>query len=148
MTPASIADTFAMSLRGTLAVLVCVSALAVPASALGAHSVGTAEQIAWVRKAATRFVTAELTDNGSEACAVLNAPLRATEHGRTCAQRWDAKLAGLAPAARAKLRGQKHEIASAIVIVRGDYASLELPSKLMRGPNRFYWTENCWMLTG
>lgn len=137
-----------MSLRGTLAVLVCVSALAVPASALGAHSVGTAEQIAWVRKAATRFVTAELTDDGSEACAVLNAPLRATEHGRTCEQRWGRKLAKLAPAVRAKLRSQKHEIASATVVVRGDHASLELPSELMSGPNRFYWTENCWMLMG
>ena len=137
-----------MSLRGILAVLVCVSALAVPASALGAHSVGTAEQIAWVRKSATRFVTAELTDDGSEACAVLGAPLRATEHGRTCEQRWGRKLAKLAPAVRAKLRSQKHEIASAIVVVRGDYASLELPSELMSGPNRFYWTENCWMLMG
>ena len=137
-----------MSLRGILAVLVCVSALAVPASALGAHSVGTAEQIAWVRKAATRFVTAELTDDGSEACAVLGSPLRAAEHGRTCEQRWGRKLAKLAPAVRAKLRSQKHEIASAIVVVRGDYASLELPSELMSGPNRFYWTENCWMLMG
>ena len=137
-----------MSLRGILAVLVCVSALAVPASALGAHSVGTAEQIAWVRKSATRFVTAELTDDGSEACAVLGAPLRAAEHGRTCEQRWGRKLAKLAPTVRAKLRSQKHEIASAIVVVRGDYASLELPSELMSGPNRFYWTENCWMLMG
>ena len=109
---------------------------------------GTAEQIAWVRKAATRFVTAELTDDGSEACAVLSAPLRATEHGRTCEQRWGRKLAKLAPAIRAKLRSQKHEIASAIVVVRGDHASLELPSELMSGPNRFYWTENCWMLMG
>jgi hypothetical protein len=137
-----------MSLRGILAVLVCVSALAVPASALGAHSAGTAEQIAWVRKSATRFVTAELTDNGSEACAVLGSPLRAAEHGRTCEQRWDRRLAKLAPTVRAKLRSQKHEIASAIVVVRGDHASLELPSELMSGPNRFYWTENCWMLMG
>ena len=118
-----------MSLRGTLAVLVCVSALAVPASALGAHSVGTAEQIAWVRKAATRFVTAELTDDGAGACAVLSAPLRATEHGRTCEQRWDSEAGDARdrPYARS-LRSQKHEIASAIVVVRGDDASLELPS--------------------
>jgi hypothetical protein len=140
-----------MSLRGTLALLSIIAALTLPASALGAHSVGShsvgsATQIAWVRSAATRFVTAELTDNGSGACAVLNAPLRAAEHGRTCTQRWDAKLAKLAPVTRAKLRSQKHEIASAIVIVHGDHASLELPSELMSGPNRFYWTENCWML--
>ncbi len=32
--------------------------------------------------------------------------------------------------------------------VRGDYATLDLPSRLMSGPNRFYWTENCWMLMG
>jgi len=137
-----------MSLRGAAAVLVSICALALPASVLGAHSVGTGEQIAWVRKAATRFVTAELTDNGAEACAVLNTPLRANEHGRTCEQRWDAKLAKLGPAVRATLRDQKREIPSAIVIVRGNYASLELPTKLMNGSNRFYWTENCWMLMG
>ncbi len=41
------------------------------------------------------FVTAELAGNGASACAILNAPLRATRHDRTCAQRWDAKLAAL-----------------------------------------------------
>ena len=137
-----------MRLRVVMAALACGATLIAPAGALAAHSVGSAEQIAWVRKAATRFVTAELTDDGSEACAVLNAPLRATEHGRTCEQRWDRKLAKLAPPVRAKLRSQKHEIASAIVVVRGEHASLELPSELMSGPNRFYWTENCWMLMG
>jgi hypothetical protein len=30
--------------------------------------------------------------------------------------------------------------------VHGDLASIELPAPLMGGPNRFVWTENCWML--
>jgi hypothetical protein len=131
-----------------MAALACGATLIAPAGALAAHSVGSAEQIAWVRRAATRFVTAELADNGSEACAVLNAPLRATERGRTCEQRWDARLAKLPPAARRQLRVQKREIASAIVVVHGNYATLGLRSRLMSGPNRFYWTENCWMLMG
>jgi hypothetical protein len=135
-----------MKARQVIAALVCGMALAAPASALAAHSVGSAEQVAWVRSAALRFVTAELADNGAEACAVLNAPLRATEHGRSCEERWHAKLARMAPATRARLRAQKHEIASAIVVVHGDYATLHLRSDLMGGPNRFYWTENCWML--
>jgi len=139
-----------MSLRRTLTVLACASALILPASASGAYSVGSREQIAWVRRAATRFVTAELTRNGSEACAVLNAPLRATQHGRTCEQRWRTKLAKLLrePGQRAHLRAQQRQIASAAVIIRGNVASLRLSTPLMSGPNRFLWTENCWMLEG
>jgi len=137
-----------MRLRGSITALVCGAALLAPTSALASHSVGTAAQIAWVRSAATRFVTAELAHNGAEACAVLNAPLRGSVHGRSCEQRWDAKLAKLARPARVKLRAQKREISSAAVIVRGDYATIELPTRLMSGPNRFYWTENCWMLMG
>jgi hypothetical protein len=137
-----------MGMRSVAATLACGATLVAPAGALAAHSVGTAEQIAWVRRAATRFVTAELADNGSEACAVLNAPLRATERGRTCEQRWDARLAKLTPSTRRQLHAQKREIASAMVVVHGNYAALDLRSRLMSGPNRFYWTENCWMLMG
>jgi hypothetical protein len=139
-----------MSLRSALVVLVGAVALVLPTSALATHSVGTGEQIAWVRRAATRFVTAELTRNGTEACAVLNAPLRATQHGLTCEQRWDAKLGQLLrkPGERAHLRTQQREIASAVVIVHGEDATLGLPTKLMNGPNSFLWTEDCWMLKG
>jgi len=133
-----------------IAVLVCAAALVLPASALGTHSVGTREQIAWVRRAANNFVTAELAGNGANACGILNAPLRATQHGRTCEQRWDAKLASLLrePGAHKRLRAQQRAIPSAVVIVRGDVATLELATPLMGGPNRFLWTENCWMLMG
>jgi len=139
-----------MSVSRTIAVLVCAAALALPAGAQAAHSVGSGEQIAWVRRAARNFVSAELAGNGAGACGVLNAPLRATEHGRTCEQRWNAKLSKLLrePGARAQLRAQKREIGSAIVIVHGNVASLELSTPLMGEANRFVWTENCWMLDG
>jgi hypothetical protein len=144
------ADTLHMTPRRTVAALVCATALVLPASALGTYSVGTREQIAWVRRAANNFVTAELAGNGASACAILNAPLRATQHGRTCEQRWNAKLASLLhqPGARQRLRAQQRAIPSAVVMVRGNYASLGLATPLMNGPNHFLWTENCWMLTG
>jgi hypothetical protein len=112
------------------------------------HSVGTAGQVAWVRSAAERFVGAELTGDASEACAVLNAPLRATMHGRSCEQRWHTRIAALArePGLGARLRAEKRAAASARVVVAGDVATIELPTALLHGPNRFRWTENCWML--
>jgi hypothetical protein len=132
------------------AVLMTPAALVMPASAWGAHSVGTSGQIAWVRSAATRFVTAELAGSGADACGILNAPLRATEHGRTCTQRWNAKLAKLLrePGGRAQLRAQKRAIGTAAVVVHGNVASIDLPTTLMGNANRFVWTENCWMLAG
>ena len=145
------ADTSGMSPRRTLAVLGCVVAAVLPASAFGERSVGTGEQVAWVRRAASNFVTAELAGNGAGVCGILNAPLRATEHGRTCEQRWNAKLATLLrePGGRARLRSEQHAIGSAAVIVHGNVAALELASPLTNGgPNRFVWSENCWMLDG
>jgi hypothetical protein len=139
-----------MGICRRIAVLACASALVLPASAFGAHSVGSRTQIDWVRRAATNFVVAELSGNGAGACAILTAPLRTTQHHRTCAQRWNAKLATLLrrPGARARLQAEKHAIASATVIVHSYDASIELPTPLIGGPNRFLWTENCWMLTG
>jgi hypothetical protein len=145
-----------MSPRSTVIALACavaplVPAALVPASASAAHSVGTPGQIAWVRSAASRFVTAELAGDGASACGILNAPLRANEHGRTCAQRWNAKLARMLhePSARARLRSQEHAISSAVVVVHGNWATIALRAPLMgNSSNRFYWTENCWMLTG
>lgn len=144
------ADTSGMGISRAIAVLACTTALALPAGAQAAHSVGSYEQVEWVRRAATNFVRAELAGNGAGACAILNAPLRATEHARTCEQRWNAKLSKLLrePGARARLRAQRRAIGSAIVIVHGNAASLELSTSLMGGPNRFVWTENCWMLDG
>jgi hypothetical protein len=142
------------SRRGTAARLLVALASAcafIPlGEAVAARSVGTGEQIAWVRSAASRFLTAELAGDGAGACAVLNRPLRATVHGRTCATRWDARLAVLLrkPGERVALRRQSDEIARAAVIVHGNVARIELSRPLIKGPNKFLWTENCWMLEG
>jgi len=126
----------------------CVPAQA--SNAVGASSHGSAEQIAWVRSAASRFVAAELAHNGEAACAVLSAPLRATIHGRTCAQRWDSKLTTMLrdPSRRRALRAQARAIPSATVVIHGHLARLELSTPLISGRNRFLWTEMCWMLEG
>lgn len=130
--------------------LAVLAALMPASSAAAASSHGTAEQISWVRSAASRFVAAELARNGEGACAILNAPLRNTIHGRTCAQRWDAKLAVMLrdPARRRMLRSQQRAIGSAAVIVHGNVAHLALSTPLIAGPNQFKWTEMCWMLEG
>jgi hypothetical protein len=137
-------------LTRTACLLAATCLLAPVSSALGASSTGTAEQIAWVRSAATRFVAAELAHNGEGACAVLNAPLRVTIRGRTCAQRWDSKLSVMLrnPAKRHLLRAQARAIASSAVVVHGNVAQLQLSKPLISGPNKFLWTEMCWMLEG
>jgi hypothetical protein len=134
-------------------VLVSLGVLLAPAASAAAyseHSIGSPEQIAWVRRAAHRFVAAELAANGAEACAVLNAPLRATLHGRSCEQRWSARLVKMLHTrrVRSQLHSELRAVASARVAVRGNVASIELPSPLLRGSSRFLWTENCWMLEG
>jgi hypothetical protein len=136
-----------MRLRSAIAMLAAMAAV-VPTAAFGASSRGTYEQIAWVRRAASNFVGDELRGDGAGACSILNAPLRATQGRRTCAQRWDARLARLLrePGARGRLRTDARTIPSASVVVRGNSASINLPAPLMGGSNRFVWTENCWML--
>lgn len=145
------ADTANVRLPAAVAALLTVGALLVPvatAAAYSERSVGTPQQIAWVRRAAHRFVSAELAANGSEACAVLNAPLRARTRGRTCEQRWKARLASMLRKGRvrSRLRSELRAVSSARVVVRGNVATIELPAPLLHGPNRFLWTENCWML--
>jgi hypothetical protein len=139
-----------MRLRRAVAIVLGAASLALPAGALatGYSTSGTPEQIAWVRRAATNFVAAELARNGEAACAILDAPLRVTRRHRTCAQRMDARIAATlrVPGARARLRAQLREIQSAPVVVQGRVATISLPSPLLTGPNRFLWTENCWML--
>lgn len=139
-----------MHLRRHIALALALAALLVPASVAAAHSYGTPEQVAWVRRAATNFVSAELAGNGAGACAILNAPMRTTVRHRTCEQRWDAKLAAMLrePGGRARLRAQRHAIARAGVVVHGDQATIALRTPLIAGANRFLWTENCWMLEG
>lgn len=112
------------------------------------RSLGTPEQIAWVRRAAGNFVAAELSGSGSGACSILNAPLRQAEHHRSCEQRWNAKLARLLHerGARSRLRVERRAIAFAPVRVHGDHASIALPKPLLGGSNSFVWSENCWML--
>jgi hypothetical protein len=139
-----------MTLRRIIPALACAATLILPASTLAASSVGTPEQIAWVRRAASNFVSAELSGDGARACAILNAPLRTTQHHHTCAQRWNAKLSKLLrePLGRAHLHTLRQAIPTASVIVHDYTASINLPTPLMHGPNRFLWTENCWMLKG
>lgn len=150
MKDASTADTLGMGVRRTVIALLCAASLIAPVGASGAYSVGTREQISWVRRAASNFVAAELARNGTGACAILNGPLRATQHHRTCAQRWNARLTLLLrePSGRARLRAQQRAIPSAVVVVHGRVASIGLSAPLMSGANRFLWTENCWMLEG
>jgi hypothetical protein len=139
-----------MSLRGAVLALTCAASLAGPAAASASegYSTGTPEQIAWVRRAASNFVTAELAGNGVGACAILNAPLRASAHHLSCAQRWHARLARILRerGGRARLRAERRAIPSAVVTVHGDRASIALPSPLLGTGSRFLWTENCWML--
>jgi hypothetical protein len=142
--------TFRRVIAALACALACAATLIPPAGALAANSVGAPEQIAWVRRAASNFLAAELSGNGAGACAILNAPLRTARHHRTCAQRWNAKLAKLLrnPHSRAQLHTLQRAIPSATVIVHDYTASIDLPTPLMHGPNRFLWTENCWMLEG
>jgi hypothetical protein len=88
--------------------------------------------------------------NGAGACSILNAPLRGVFHDRTCQQRWNARLSVLLRqrGARSRLRAELRAAPSARVVVHGEVASIELPEPLVAGPNRFLWTENCWMLEG
>jgi hypothetical protein len=139
-----------MSARRAVLLLASSASLLAPAGALAAHSVGTPEQIAWVRRAATNFVGDELAGNGAGACGILNAPLRATRNHRTCEQRWDARLKTMlrSRSERRLLHSQLHAIASARVVVHGNVASLGLKTPLFNGPNHFLWTEMCWMLEG
>ena len=139
-----------MSRKLALPLLACLAALSCPTASLAAPAGASAEQIAWVRRAATNFVTAELAGNGAGACGVLEGRLRSTQHGRTCEQRWDARIARQlhVPGARAQLRAQLRAIAHNRVSVHGDVATLALPTPLMDGVSRLVWTEMCWMVTG
>jgi hypothetical protein len=122
---------------------VLLTALAIVPSA-GAHSTGTPEQISWVRRAAANFIAAELSRSGSGACAVLEARLR----GSNCEAHWNGRLAATLDhaAVRAGLRADRRAVATAEVHVRGNTATIALPSPLLAGESRFVWTEMCWML--
>ncbi|HME03267.1 MAG TPA: hypothetical protein VKG38_09590 [Solirubrobacteraceae bacterium] len=130
-----------------LAGLLTVGACA-PARAAGSH--GTTEQIAWVRRAAHNFLTAEIGGDGGSACGVLAAPLRASTRAGSCESRWDARLRGMLhdPHVRASLHADLHVVAGAAVQVHGGSASIALPAPLLNGRSRFEWSENCWMLRG
>jgi hypothetical protein len=137
-----------MSVRSAIAALAGALILLLPAGALASGSVGSYEQVNWVRRAASNFVGDELRGDGAAACSILNAPLRASQGRATCQQRWNARLATLLRrhAARAMLRAQARAIPAARVVVHGDTAWIYLPSPLLSGSSRFLWTENCWML--
>jgi len=141
---------FAVLLRPSrLAALVLTAGLALSSGALAARadSDGTASTL---RSAATRFVMAELAGNGANACAVLYAPLATTVDGRTCAQRWTAKLRVMLDehGMRHALEADLAAISSAPVSVTGGgyHGTITLPTPLLDGTSKFFWTANCWML--
>lgn len=137
--------------RFSLPILLSLAALGPLALAPGAAasgSVGTPEQVSWVRSATTRFLTAELQHNGSAVCSILNAPMRRSYHNRSCEQRWDARLASLLSrkGARDELRADSSAVDSSRVVVHGTQATIALPHPLLDGVSRLLWTENCWMV--
>ncbi len=142
-------------MRWRLAQFGCVGLLALTALGMGAATAGagwssTANEIATLRSAATRFVTAELNGDGATACAVLNPPLAGVVGHRTCAQRWDASLKAQlgVPGERHRLLADEHAIATAhVALSSGDYVgTIALPTPLLGSESRFLWTQNCWML--
>jgi hypothetical protein len=139
-----------MTSRATTTLVIVALVLVIPAAAAGysERSVGSRSQIAWVRSAARRFLTAETAGNGAGACAILIAKLRAPLRGHTCEARWNARLASQRRdhGARSRLRTDLRAVGSARVVVHGNVASIELPAPLLHGATRFLWTENCWML--
>ncbi|MGO9489459.1 MAG: hypothetical protein ACLQBB_10580 [Solirubrobacteraceae bacterium] len=138
-----------MRTRPVVAAVLLLGMLALPAAA-AEQSAGTAEQIAWVRRAAGKFLAAELQGNGPGACAVLNAPLRTVQGHRDCQQRWSSRLAAMRrdPADAAMLRSDRRALASATVEVHGGHASIALPYPLLGPSSRLVWTEMCWMVQG
>lgn len=110
---------------------------------------GSAATSATLRAATVRLITAELNRDGATACGVLNAPLTSTAGGRTCAQRWAARSARLlaVPGGARRLRADLSAAATAPVAINGEHGSIMLPYALLNGHSRFYWTNNCWMLT-
>ena len=140
-----------MTRTRALCLLSCIAVLTVaPASSALAAQGASPEQVAWVRRAAGKFVHAELAGSGASVCAVLYAPLRASSHGRSCEERWNARLARLLQrrGERALLRVQLRGIAHAGVEVRGSSATLALAHPLLGTSTRFVWSESCWMLRG
>jgi hypothetical protein len=134
-----------MRSRLLVALAAAVALSAVPAGA-SANSTGTA---AGLRYAVTRLLTAEIGRDGAGACAVLNAPLTGTVDGRSCTQRWDARIDGMlaAQGGARHLHADLRAVASAAVSIDGLYATISLPHPLLDGRSRFYWTDDCWMLT-
>jgi hypothetical protein len=143
--------------RLTGAFLACLCALVLPTPAALAHagSIGRPAQIAWVRSAASRFLSAELHRDAAGACTILNSPMRATVRHRTCEQRWAARIASTLtrPGGRAALRRELRAVPSARVVVAGEEATISLPEPLVSAapagtPSRLRWTESCWMIEG
>jgi hypothetical protein len=132
--------------KGWLAALISAGALLAPATALGESGL-TASTL---RSAAARLLTAELARDGAGVCGILNAPLTATIDGRTCAQRWDARLDRVLSrrGGRATLRADLRAVPHAAVAISGEWGTIALPHPLLDGGSRFYWTANCWMLSG
>lgn len=132
-------------MRARLLALAAAASLVAVAPATAATS-GTE---AGLRYAVTRLLDAELAGDGATACGILYAPLTGTVGGRTCVQRWDARIARMLSrrGGAARVRSDLRSVPSAAIRMSGPYATIALPHPLLDGTSRFYWTANCWMLT-
>jgi hypothetical protein len=120
--------------------------LALPGAALG-QSTGT---VAGLRAQVTRFLKAELQRNSATVCDILGGSLAATKHGKSCDERWHAKLKHFLASSsdRHELRADMAAVPAAPVSSTGTYASITLPSPPVIGgqSSSFSWYDNCWML--
>jgi len=106
--------------KARLVVIACAGALlAIPPA--GALAAPAGVNPVTLRAAATRLVEAELAGDGATACGILDAPLTGTVHGRSCAERWDTRIARLLArrGGRAGLRADLRAIPAARVTLDG-----------------------------
>jgi hypothetical protein len=132
-----------MRVRLALGAATVLATFVLPVTALG-QSTGT---VPGLRAQVSRLITAELHGDSATVCAILGTGLNGTEHGRSCTQRWDTKLAKHKH--HAALRADLTAVASAAVSSDGVHASITLPHPLLAGrsaESSFSWYDNCWML--
>ena len=124
--------------------LICLAGLltfaACAAGRGGRARTATPEQIAWVRRAASNFVTAELGGNGARRMRRCSPRRCAPAPARgTCEQRWDASLAGMLhdPHVRAALHADLRASPARRCVVHGGSASIALPAPLLERAQPF-----------
>ena len=119
--------------KARLLALAAAAAVAAPATASAQSQwAGTSAEL---RAAVTRLLDAELAGDGGTACAILYAPLTGVVGGRSCTQRWDARLSRTlkAPGGRARIRADLRAVPAAAIAMNGDWATIALPHPLLDG---------------